>query len=97
MFMLEPTFMDSVDSPKSLELTCDDLPEQPASPGRTWSYCRAVDKEKESVFMLPREEVRAGLQANLRLFLLHSAEVFLVPEDFEVLAKQVYKISIIGS
>lgn len=85
--MLEPTYQESVDSHGLMDF--DDEAEQPSSPGRTWSYCRAVDKEPEKVFSLPREEVRAGLQANLRLFLLHSAEVFLVPEDVEVLVKQV--------
>lgn len=87
--MLEPTNTDRVDSPHGLSVMDDDL-DRPSSPGRTYSYVHALDKEKQKViFTLPKEEVRAGLQANLRLFLLHSAEVFLVPEDFEVLVKQV--------
>jgi hypothetical protein len=73
-------------------MTCNDDSAPPSSPVRTWSYCRAVNLERDKVFTLPNEEVRAGLQANLRLFLLHSAEVFLVPEDSEFLNKQVITV-----
>lgn len=61
----------------------------PQSPIRTLSYSYAVDKEREKVFRLPHEDVRAGLQANLRLFILHSAAVFLVEDDTSHLDKQV--------
>ena len=61
----------------------------PQSPIRSFSYSYAVDREREKVFRLPREDVRAGLQANLRLFILHSAAVFLVEEDQMFLDKQV--------
>lgn len=53
------------------------------------SYSYAVDKEREKVFRLPHEDVRAGLQANLRFFILHSAAVFLVEDDTLHLVKQV--------
>ncbi|KAK3718791.1 hypothetical protein QZH41_014047, partial [Actinostola sp. cb2023] len=90
IFMLEPDYpLDAIDAPRST-IPYNDESARPSSPGRTWSYSCAVDKEQEKrVFTLPREEVRAGLQANLRLFLLHSSEVFLVPEVSEVLVKQV--------
>lgn len=94
IFILEPTPQslhahDVTDAPRAIMTGNDDF-NPPASPVRTWSYCRAVgDRERERAFTLPSEEVRAGLQANLRLFLLHSAEVFLVPEDSEFLSKQV--------
>ena len=61
----------------------------PQSPIRSLSYSYAVDKEKEKVFRLPHEDVRAGLQANLRFFILHSAAVFLVQDDMLCLDKQV--------
>ncbi|XP_048586068.1 ral GTPase-activating protein subunit alpha-2 [Nematostella vectensis] len=78
---------DAVDS-KS-DLAVPESVEPPQSPVRTWSYCRAFSFNREPVFVLPSEEVRAGLQANLRLFILHSAEVFLAPEDSRDLEKQV--------
>lgn len=61
----------------------------PQSPIRSLSYSYAVDKEREKVFLLPNEDVRAGLQANLRFFILHSAAVFLVEDDTLHLDKQV--------
>ena len=61
----------------------------PQSPIRTLSYSYAVDKNREKVFRLPHEDVRAGLQANLRFFILHSAAVFLVEDDKSCLDKQV--------
>ena len=64
----------------------------PQSPIRTLSYSYAVDKEREKVFRLPLEDVRAGLQANLRLFILHSAAVFLVEDDAIFLDKQVSQV-----
>lgn len=83
--MLEPD-QDSVFS--SLEVR-DTNNYSPQSPIRSLSYSYAVDKEREKVFRLPREDVRAGLQANLRFFILHSAAVFLVEDDELFLDKQV--------
>ena len=65
----------------------------PQSPIRTLSYSYAVNKERERVFRLPHEDVRAGLQANLRFFILHSAAVFLVEDDELFLDKQVSRTS----
>ena len=64
----------------------------PQSPIRTFSYSYAVDKERERAFRLPCEDVRAGLQANLRFFILHAAAVFLVEDEKEYLDKQVSQI-----
>ena len=61
----------------------------PQSPIRSLSYSCAVDRARQKVFRLPQEDVRAGLQANLRFFILHSAAVFLVEEDEMYLDKQV--------
>ena len=80
--MLEPS-QDTVSTLNTLDVDC------PQSPSRTYSYSCAVDHEREKFFNLPNEDVRAGLQANLRLFILHSAEVFLVQEDANHLDKQV--------
>lgn len=66
----------------------------PQSPIRSLSYSYAVDREREKVFRLPHEDVRAGLQANLRFFILHSAAVFLVEEDAMFLDKQVSIVDI---
>ena len=63
----------------------------PQSPIRSLSYSCAVDRARGKVFRLPQEDVRAGLQANLRFFILHSAAVFLVEEDEMYLDKQVTK------
>ena len=81
--MLEP----QQDVLKPLDVTDADY--SPQSPIRSLSYSYAVDREKEKVFKLPSEDVRAGLQANLRFFILHSAAVFLVEEDAMSLQKQV--------
>lgn len=83
VFMLEP----QQDVLKPLDVTDADY--SPQSPIRSLSYSYAVDREKEKVFKLPSEDVRAGLQANLRFFILHSAAVFLVEEDAMSVQKQV--------
>lgn len=84
MFLQEP----DQDAFSSLDVTNTNN-YSPQSPIRTLSYSYAVDKEREKVFRLPHEDVRAGLQANLRLFILHSAAVFLVEDDTSHLDKQV--------
>ena len=84
--MLEP----DKDVVKHLDVTDAAENYSPPSPIRSLSYSYAVDREREKkVFRLPREDVRAGLQANLRFFILHSAAVFLVEEDAVFLDKQV--------
>jgi len=82
--MLEP----GQDQLRQLDVT-DAENYSPQSPIRSLSYSYAVDREREKVFRLPHEDVRAGLQANLRFFILHSAAVFLVEEDPMFLDKQV--------
>lgn len=82
--MLEP----QQDVLKPLDVTDADN-YSPQSPIRSLSYSYAVDREREKVFKLPCEDVRAGLQANLRVFILHSAAVFLVEEDAKFVDKQV--------
>lgn len=79
--MLEPT--------QELLRPLDGEKYSPQSPIRSLSYSCAVDRAREKVFRLPQEDVRAGLQANLRFFILHSAAVFLVEEDEMYLDKQV--------
>lgn len=61
----------------------------PQSPVRSQSYCCAVDLDREKPVRMPSEEVRAGLQANLRLFIMHAAEVFLAYQNPASLGKQV--------
>jgi len=82
--MLEP----GQDQLRALDVT-DAENYSPQSPIRSLSYSYAVDRERGKVFRLPLEDVRAGLQANLRFFILHSAAVFLVEEDPMFLDKQV--------
>lgn len=83
-FMLEP----QQDVLKPLDVTDADN-YSPQSPIRSLSYSYAVDRKREKVFKLPCEDVRAGLQANLRAFILNSATVFLVEEDTKFVEKQV--------
>ena len=92
--MQEPTSelsVDRVDSPTSK--VSPELSERPQSPaGRSWSYHYAVAGHWDHAQpnkQVPTENVRAGLQANLRLFILHSSEVFMAPEDHNFLEKQV--------
>lgn len=82
--MLEP----DQDAVRPLDVT-DAESDSPQSPIRSLSYSYAVGREREKVFRLPHEDVRAGLQANLRSFILHSAAVFLVGEDATFLEKRV--------
>ena len=98
--MQEPTSTmaaDNGDSPTSKvasdSLVLTQIPPRPQSPcGRTWSYQTAVAGHWDHVQpsqQMPVEDVRAGLQANLRLFILHSSEVFMASEDPGFLEKQV--------
>ena len=94
--MLEPDASPGTDFRDSGALRVAESDIQPQSPVRSESYCCAVDLERAKaarvsaeVARVPAEEVRAGLQANLRLFILHAAEVFLVYRDPAYLDKQV--------
>ena len=83
LFMRENTGKDQLPAPNEAML---EFNEDRSPLIRTSSYKEAV----ENFFpRIPRENVRAGLQANLRLYIANSCQVFFTESTPDVLDKQV--------